>query len=72
MNFMEAYKLVYEEKAFAVRRAGKPSHVGSSGDGYVDAYYLLRCCNSACLYMHECHAIHLTLEDILANDWEVK
>lgn len=73
MTLIEAYKLVYEEKAFAVRRRNKPSHVGSSGAGYVDAHYLLHsCCNRTGLMSWQCAGIHLTPEDIIAEDWEVK
>lgn len=71
MTFIEAYKLISEEKAFVIRRKSKPSHCGSSGNGYIDAHYLLHCCNSV-RWPGDCNAIHLTLEDIIANDWEVK
>jgi hypothetical protein len=73
MTFTEAYKLVHEEKAFAVRRKSKPSHKGSDGNGYVDAYYLLHgCCNRTGLMGWECSGTYLTPEDIIAEDWEVK
>lgn len=51
------------QEAFAtnkpIARKNKASHRGSNKDGYVDPNYLLT-------------VIHLTVEDILATDWEVE
>lgn len=71
MTIIDAYKLVESGDAFAVRRKNKPSHVGSNGEGWVDAYYLLN--NPGEYNPWNIHKIvYLTPEDIIADDWEVK
>jgi hypothetical protein len=71
MNFIEAYKKVESGEAGGIRRKGKPSHVGSSGKVWLDPYWLIGHCTHAFLnYM--CIKPHLTPEDIIAEDWEVR
>jgi hypothetical protein len=69
MNFIEAIRT---EKP--LRRKGKPSHVGSSGTGWVDPWCFLGCHSAAisAAYGVKCPVPHLSLEDVLADDWEVQ
>lgn len=69
MNFIE----VMSSNGWAIRRKDKASHVGSGGNGWVDKFYFLSCCagNAGC-YGIPCGKPHLSVEDVLANDWESK
>lgn len=68
MNYVEAIRT-----GKPIARENSPKMRGSSGKGFVDPWMFLSCCcNSAGMFGSQCHKIHLTKDDILAEDWIVK
>lgn len=55
-----------------VRRKNHPHYCGSDGTGYVDIHHLVGCCGSLSrLAGYDCAKIHLSVQDLKADDWEV-
>ena len=63
MNLLEALKT-----GLPARRKNSPKMSGSHGDGYIDLLYFLTYRQP--MFWGE-RVLNLTLEDLLATDWEV-
>lgn len=67
---LKALKISYDTGKGA-RRKNSPKMSGSHGDGYIDLYYFLLGRQSSAFYFDSIN-IMITIDDALANDWEVQ
>lgn len=64
MNFVDAVRI-----SGIIRCKDKPSHIGSHGDGWVDVQSLIHPTGYQSVWGAR-PILWLTVEDILADDWE--